>query len=375
MDSTISTRPSPIEIDDVIAILRCYYLDNLVLVNETFLQDLRFLLQAKGATFIEPLNQSRSLSEVPFQDMEPKSGWHFDNVISLDFDIEGHQILPPDSNDDAEKKVIPNLNENVLPKLSAEVPKATALKSILPKATLEDEFISTPNSNVTDTVKKTTPNLKKKKRNECSKCDFQSENRTLLLRHVVAVHAGSFECHICKYKTVSKPDLDKHFSVVHKKNRKFKCSICSFASKEKIRLSEHILRVHEDRGDEVKRQFECFICDYKAVEKGTLQKHIDRVHEGKKKYTKYKYQCTKCNENFNEKNQLTNHALHVHGEKTNTCKICHVGFAFKSLLVQHNITVHGKRGPIRCPNCEATFPLKISLKEHKRSVHDMKMKK
>ena len=65
MDSTISTRPSSIEIDDVIAILRCYYLDSLVLVNETFLQDLRFLLQAKGATFIEPLNQSRSLSEVP----------------------------------------------------------------------------------------------------------------------------------------------------------------------------------------------------------------------------------------------------------------------------------------------------------------------
>ena len=163
MDSTISTRPSSIEIDDVIAILRCYYLDSLVLVNETFLQDLRFLLQAKGATFIEPLNQSKPLSESLFQDMKPKSGWHFDNVISLDFDIEGHQILPPHSNDDAEKKVIPNLNENVLPKLSAEVPKATALKSILPKATLDDEFISTPNSNVTDTVKKTTPNLKKKR--------------------------------------------------------------------------------------------------------------------------------------------------------------------------------------------------------------------
>ena len=84
--------------------------------------------------------------------MEPKSGWHFDNAISLDFDIEGHQILPPHSNDNAEKKVIPNLNENVLPKFSAEVPKATALKSILPNATLDDEFISTPNSNVTDTV-------------------------------------------------------------------------------------------------------------------------------------------------------------------------------------------------------------------------------
>ena len=83
--------------------------------------------------------------------MEPKSGWHFDNAISLDFDIEGHQILPPHSNDDAEKKVISNLNENVLPKLSAEVPNATALKSISPKATLDDGFISTPNSN-TDTV-------------------------------------------------------------------------------------------------------------------------------------------------------------------------------------------------------------------------------
>merc|ERR1711935_1299908 len=121
-----SVKPSSIEIDDVVAIVRCYYFDSLVLVNETFLQDLRLLLQAKGATFIEALNQSRSLSEIPFQDMEPKSGWHFDNVISLDFDIEGHQILPPHSNDDAKKKVIPNLNENVLPKLSAELPKATA---------------------------------------------------------------------------------------------------------------------------------------------------------------------------------------------------------------------------------------------------------
>ena len=166
-------------------------------------------------------------------------------------------------------------------------------------------------------AKTTAPNLKKKI-NECSKCDFQSESRTLLLRHVVAVHAGSFECHICKYKTVSKPDLDKHFSVVHNKFKKFKCSICSFASKEKIRLSEHILKVHEDRGDEIKRKFECFICDYKAVEKGNLQRHIDRVHEGKKRYD---YLCTKCNESFNEKNQLTNHALHVHGEKTNNCKI------------------------------------------------------
>ena len=98
-----TTRSSSLEIDDVIAIVRCYYLDSLVLVNETFLQDLQSLLQAKGATFIEPLNQSRSLSEVPFQDMEPKSGWHFESVISLDFDIEGHQILPPHSNDDAEK--------------------------------------------------------------------------------------------------------------------------------------------------------------------------------------------------------------------------------------------------------------------------------
>jgi hypothetical protein len=63
-----STRPSSsIEIDDVIAILRSYHLGSLVLVNETFLQNLRFLLQAKGDTFIEPLNQSRSLSEAPFQ--------------------------------------------------------------------------------------------------------------------------------------------------------------------------------------------------------------------------------------------------------------------------------------------------------------------
>ena len=234
---------------------------------------------------------------------------------------------------------------------------------------MEDKFISTPNSNVTDIVKKTTPNLKKKKRKECSKCDFQSENRTLLLRHVVAVHAGSFECHICRHKTVTKSDLDKHFSVVHKENRKLKCSLCSFACKEKIHLSEHISTVHEDR-DEIKRQFECSICDFKAVRKRNLQAHIGRVHENGRKYL-----CTKCNEGFNGKNQLTNHALHAHGEKSNNCKICDVGFAFKSLLVQHNITVHGKRGPIRCPNCEATFPLKISLKEHKRSVHDMKMKK
>ena len=131
-----------------------------MLVNETFLHDLRFLLQAKGATFIEPLNQSRSLSEVPFQDMEPKSGWHFDNIISLDFDIEGHQILPPHSNDDAEKKVIPNLNENVLPKLSAEVPKATALKSILPKATLAEVFYYVNYVNVNYSVKNSTVDCK-----------------------------------------------------------------------------------------------------------------------------------------------------------------------------------------------------------------------
>mgnify|MGYP001177829603 FL=1 len=61
MDSTISTRSSTIEIDDVIAILRSYHFGRLVLVNETFLQDLRLLLQPKGATFIETLNQSSSL--------------------------------------------------------------------------------------------------------------------------------------------------------------------------------------------------------------------------------------------------------------------------------------------------------------------------
>ena len=61
MDSTISTRSSTIEIDDVIAILRSYHFGTLVLVNEKFLQDLRLLLQPKGATFIETLNQSSSL--------------------------------------------------------------------------------------------------------------------------------------------------------------------------------------------------------------------------------------------------------------------------------------------------------------------------
>ena len=81
------------------------------------------------------------------------------------------------------------------------------------------------------------------------------------------------KCSKCSYETFDRSNLKKHIKSVHDKIRDYVCCECGFSASTSNILSRHIKCVH----DKIKDHF-CEECEYAASDKRGLMRHIRSKH-------------------------------------------------------------------------------------------------
>jgi hypothetical protein len=110
-------------------------------------------------------------------------------------------------------------------------------------------------------------------------CDFFTLHRGEVRSHVKWIHKEpSFKCFVCNELFKTAYMLRCHDAIKHSDERPFVCDTCGNDFKLKTALDLHIKRVHEES---VKKRHICSYedCDYKSEKKCHLKRHIEAKHE------------------------------------------------------------------------------------------------
>jgi KRAB domain-containing zinc finger protein len=234
------------------------------------------------------------------------------------------------------------------------------------------------------------------KARQCEYCEFSTNNKADLLKHVKSSHiqqdSNSTELRIC-------PDCGKilkgnnhlnfHIKTKHLKLTKYSCDLCDFKSYGKYEIRSHIiihhlplemrkefkcdlcpsvlttamsLKTHKTHKHSGLRPFSCF-CGKSYALRETLKSHIRNVHNGERKY-----KCPHCNKGFNSNPRLNDHVNNTHGKKQEIpCDKC--GKVFNSLRNLQTHSIYHSPPTLKCMHCKKMFYIKKNLREHEESNH------
>lgn len=117
------------------------------------------------------------------------------------------------------------------------------------------------------------PNLIQKKTLTCHQCQYTTDRKNNLKRHIVTMHQNCnkiLEC--CGVLFDSKSSLKEHVSLFHSSG--YQCQVCGRNFCRKALLRRH-LSVHSGQKD-----YKCPLCSYATSHKSNLERH-HKVHEKK----------------------------------------------------------------------------------------------
>ncbi|XP_031639797.1 zinc finger protein 84-like [Contarinia nasturtii] len=141
---------------------------------------------------------------------------------------------------------------------------------------------------------------KMKKRFKCQLCEYASNYKHALNRHMLT-HTGEkpYQCDICQKGFIQANYMKKH-KVTHKNEIPFHCRGCftGFSQKVDQKTHEKVCKT---------RRYECHICKkFFTVGKFSLKEHM-RKHNGEKPY-----RCEICMKRFTNKSNLKRHLENIH---------------------------------------------------------------
>ena len=112
----------------------------------------------------------------------------------------------------------------------------------------------------------------------------------------------------------------------------------------------------------MEKSLQCNFCDQRFVGKGYLKTHIRIRHEKVKDK-----QCPHCGEAFQASRAFKAHVNRHTDNRQFACETCG-----KAFLVESHLKEHAKRHtlPYLCDMCDLRFGSDLSLKGHKRVVHE-----
>nr|CAI5821526.1 unnamed protein product [Callosobruchus analis] len=208
----------------------------------------------------------------------------------------------------------------------------------------------------------------------CVHCNTTFIHKQALSDHILTKHPESigsvssqiYECTLCAFRTVSKPDLDRH--MVKHPETEDRCVHCNATFKSKPALVDHTLRKHPDSVGSISiRTYECTHCAYKTCMKRNFAKHILKHPADKRK-------CTVCNKAFRQKGKLDEHTVRKHPHliasvtnKIHECTRCAFKTVMKASLARHVMKhpeIADSNKLIRCNHCNSTFKSKPALNDH-----------
>ena len=209
---------------------------------------------------------------------------------------------------------------------------------------------------------------------KCDRCDYSTDEKYLLGRHIKNVHSElkSFACDKCEFKTTYKYGLAKHVKVVHDHYKPYQCTYtgCSFkGTANKANLDIHIRAVHLNKKDHV-----CDVCGYATVDKHTLLSHKKGVHERIKDLV-----CSVCGYVTSYPKALQRHIKVVHETKKlpshelvkdHICTACDFATHNQKNLTDHIKRRHESQDDKICAACGFTTNTQANLNAHMRRKHE-----
>ena len=277
----------------------------------------------------------------------------------------------------------------------------------------------------------------------CNICDYTSSSQTDAKRHIQRIHLGerryvcntcnkaftsqpevgrhlardhndtsllgdsddpnnlkpeTYKCQQCTYESPSRINVERHFSVVHLKERNYQCTECGQRYSDKKTLLQHVekntttmpdgktvlqctkftkipSRAGEHlRKDEKTNLYHCVLCNYSAKNQSGAKRHVERMHLKEKRFV-----CNTCSQEFGTKKELAYHMgtehndlslcenggdLHSLKPEALQCEYCEYSSTVRQYLERHVKAVHLKERNFVCSECGFGFSEKKSLQSH-----------
>ncbi|XP_025156001.1 zinc finger protein 624-like [Harpegnathos saltator] len=237
----------------------------------------------------------------------------------------------------------------------------------------------------------------------CPGCNKKFKTQEYLDNHIINIHcrevsdsSKSYRCDTCDISFASMQESKRHFSDIHKQIM-FECDYCKEIFTRKCNLKDHIARIHVDY------IYACTEtgCDKKFRTLRDRDKHIRDVHhknqeekesgspqpgpswksdtpksgkhskKSSKKNVRAPYSCNICKKGFNKTEELKHHLSADHGQDMLCCETCGFTCKDKKSLDEHIIRKHTHEHKYMCDEegCGKKFKLKSDLTKHKRQNH------
>ena len=174
----------------------------------------------------------------------------------------------------------------------------------------------------------------------------EENGETLANKRVKNYVRSDVPCALCNKTVSSKPYLQMHMKSVHKDDENvLKCSLCSDLFATEAEVNEHVYEKHEN----------------------VIQKKQGRPPKGPR------VSCPLCDTGFplSLKYKMSHHIRELHPDAAHNCERCNY-----SCLSNEDLDLHMKRRHInieriKCPLCDASFPLsrKYKMNKHFKKEH------
>lgn len=203
-------------------------------------------------------------------------------------------------------------------------------------------------------------------------CSIKFARKDHLVAHNVSVHSKSvYHCDMCEKSFRCMFALRGHLKRMHNNQSKFECPLlsCPKQFSRRANLKEHVLCDHQAFFG-IQRTFCCYICNYTCLKQLSLRLHMKNMHIKGKCLT---CPISKCLKKFYFACELKKHLAgsHSHGDgPAHQCDLCKKSFSTRQSLQQH-MSLHGVPKRFKClrPMCSATYHQKSKLDRHAEKMH------
>ena len=159
--------------------------------------------------------------------------------------------------------------------------------------------------------------------------------------------------------TTSTLDILKRHQVYVHDEEKYPWDLCEFPTSYKSRLNSH----NKTAGGLI---YSCDQCDFESIKSSALLKHKESVHNDSEETINRRLQCDQCEKSFSLPRSLKDHKLRIHEGVTFNCNQCDYKGSRKSLS-RHKNKFHEEK--FKCDQCDFLGPQAKYLKEHIEVQH------